>query len=384
MDPTIILLLAFHKKVGIFSDRKPIVAALKKNISVLVLFNQVGIDEYEAIKMVDPSTLDFEPEYSLSSVATVSEEYKAIATALESEGFDVRIFNVKENIHRLSSLLRRQPPDVIFNLVEFFHDSQFLEASVAGLFDLYKIPYTGASPLSLGMCLRKGFTKQLLLANGVPTPKFRILFEPKIVKRHGLRYPLIVKPGRDDGSAGINKESVVYDYDSLQQLIKNVFALHTPPILVEEFIEGRELHVSILGNDPPKMLPVIEYDFSDLPSDYPRVITYDAKWNPLDESFHRIHAVCPAPLTKRQLKKIEQYSLAAYDIMECRDYARMDLRLAKDNTVHVLEVNPNPDLTEGVSFMDSAEKAGLTFSETLVKIVDYALKRKFNGKNIPS
>jgi D-alanine-D-alanine ligase len=360
------------------------VAAPKRNISVLVLFNQVGVDEYEAIKMVDPSTLDFEPEYSLSSVATVSEEYKAIATGLESEGFDVRIFNVKENIHRLSSLLRRQPPDVIFNLVEFFHDSQFLEASVAGLFDLYKIPYTGATPLSLGMCLRKGFTKQLLLANGVPTPKFKILFEPKIMKRHGLRYPLIVKPGRDDGSAGINKESVVHDYESLQQLIVKVFTLHTPPILVEEFIEGRELHVSILGNDPPKMLPVIEYDFSDLPADYPKVITYDAKWNPLDESFHRIHAVCPASLTKRQLKKIEQYSLAAYDIMECRDYARLDLRLANDNSVYVLEVNPNPDLTEGVSFMDSAEKAGLTFSETLVKLVEYALKRKFNGKNLPS
>jgi D-alanine-D-alanine ligase len=359
-----------------FYNESAIVTQQSKNISVLVLYNQIGIDEYEAIKMIDPSTLDFEPEYTLSTVSTVSEEYKAIATGLEAEGFDVRIYNVKENIHRLSSLLRRQPPDVIFNLVEFFHDSQFLESSIAGLFDLYKIPYTGAPPLSLGMCLRKGFTKQLLLANGVPTPKFRTLFEPKIVKRHGLRYPLIVKPAREDGSAGIGKESVVYDYESLQRLLKNIFTVHEPPILVEEYIEGRELHISILGNETPTMLPPIEFDFSALPDDYPNIITYDAKWNPLDESFHRIHSFCPAKLTKVQLKKIERYALAAYDIMECRDYARLDIRLGKDNSVYVLEVNPNPDLTEGVSFMESAEKSGLSFSKTLKMIVEFALNRK--------
>lgn len=351
-------------------------AIVSRNISVLLLYNHVGVDEYEALKTADPEDLDFTPEYNINAIATVKEEYQAIAKGLEAEGFDVRVFNIQENIHRLSSLLRRNPPDVIFNLVEFFHDSQFLEASVAGLFDLYSIPYTGASPMSLSLCLRKGFTKQLLLTNGVPTPKFKILFDPTISKRHGLHYPLIVKPAREDASSGVDRHSVVYDYDTLQQRITKLFTEFAPPILVEEYIEGRELHISILGNDPPRMLPPVEYDFSGLPDDYPNIITYDAKWNPLDESFHKIHAVCPAPLTPRQLKKIEAISLAAYDIMECRDYARLDLRLGKGSAVYVLEVNPNPDLTEGVSFMDSAEKAGLTFSKTLSEIVGYALKRK--------
>ncbi|MFA6470161.1 MAG: D-alanine--D-alanine ligase [Bacteroidota bacterium] len=347
-----------------------------EKISVLILYNHVGVDEYEALKTLDPKQLEFTPEYDINAVSTIKEEYQAIAAALESEGYDVRVFNIQENIHRLTSMLRRNPPDVIFNLIEFFHDSPFLEASVAGLFELYSIPYTGATPISLALCQRKGFTKQLLLANGVQTPKFKILFEPTIAKRHGLRYPLIVKPGREDASSGVDKNSVVENYDALILLIQKLFKEFAPPILVEEYIEGRELHVSILGNDPPRMLPPVEYDFSELPDDYPNIITYNAKWNPLEESFHRIHAVCPAVLTKRQLKEIEAISLATYDIMECRDYARLDLRLSKKNQVFVLEVNPNPDLTEGVSFMDSAEKAGKTFSKTLSEIVEFALKRK--------
>lgn len=353
----------------------------RSNISVLLLYNHVGSDEYEALKNVDPDTLDFTPEYNINTVSTVAEEYSAIAKALAKEGFDVRLFNVKENIHRLTSLLRRQPPDVIFNLVEFFHDSQFLEASVAGLLDLYDIPYTGSSMISLALCLRKGFTKQLLHINGVPTPKFKILFHPAVPKRHGLKYPLIVKPAREDASSGVDKFSVVNTYEALRERVASLFKEFPPPILVEEFIEGRELHVSILGNDPPKILPAIEYDFSGLPDEHPSIITYDAKWNPLDESFHRIHAVCPAVLTKREQKKVEAVSLAAYDIMECRDYARLDLRLSTTGNVYVLEVNPNPDLTEGVSFMESAEKAGMTFSETLAFIVECALRRKSGNAN---
>ena len=347
-----------------------------QKISVLVLYNQIGEDEYEKMKTVDPETLDFVPEYNINAISTVSEEYKAIGNALAKEGFDVRIQNVQDDIRVLSLLLRRQPPDVIFNLMEFFHDSQYLESSVAGLFDLYKIPYTGCSSFSLSLCLRKGLTKQILLANGVPTPKFSILHEPKINKRHGLKYPLIVKPAREDASTGVDKNSVVYNYLGLKKLIKRMFVEHAPPILVEEYIEGREFHISILGNDPPVVLPPLEYDFSELPNDHPNIITYNAKWNPLDESFHRIHSICPAKLPKTQVKKIEKVSLAAYAAMSCRDYARLDIRIGKDNTVYVLEVNPNPDLSDGVSFMESAEKIGLSFSQTLAKIVGFALDRK--------
>jgi D-alanine-D-alanine ligase len=246
---------------------------------------------------------------------------------------------------------------------------------VAGFFDLYRIPYTGAPPIALANCRRKGLMKQMLLAHGVPTPKFLQLQKPKIAVRHGLHYPLIIKPAREDASAGVDERSVVYDRAELLAQLERVFDEFDPPILVEEFIEGREFHVGVLGNDEAEVLPPLEYDFSDMPEDQPSVISYAAKWDPLAEVFHRVAAHCPADTSKRLAKKIEEVALAAYRVSGCRDYARLDLRVSADNHVYVLEVNPNPDLTEGVSFMHSAEVAGYSFSKTLRKIVEMAQER---------
>ncbi len=342
---------------------------------VLVLYNHVGEDEFEKLKDVDPTSLGFTPQYPIG-VSTVAEEIKAIADALDREGCRARVVNIEENLQALQQLLQQNPPDVVFNLVEFFHDIPGLEGMVAGLYDLSRVAYTGAPPFALSLCQRKGLTKQVLLANDVPTPRFRMLTNTVLPKRHGLHYPLIVKPAREDASTGIDKGSVVYDYAGLLLRVEHAFAEFGPPIIVEEFIEGRELHISILGNSPPRVLPAIEFDFSELPDDHPAIISYAAKWNPLEESYHRVHTVCPAKLSKRALKKVEEISLRAYEVTGCRDYARLDLRLDAKNRPFVLEVNPNPDLTEGVSYMDSAEKAGLSFSQTLRMIVDFALARR--------
>ncbi len=346
----------------------------KKKISVAVIYNHFGEDIYEKIRKVDPDSLGFEPEYDID-VATVTEEYEAIAKALKSEGYNVSILNINEDINVLIDLLQNNPPDVVFNLIEYYREDSALEQSIAGLFALYGVRYTGARPFTLALCQRKGMTKQLLLANNVPTPRYRLLNEPKLPARHGLHYPMIIKPAREDASSGVEKGSVVYNYEELNERIKKAFLEFNPPILVEEFIEGRELHVSVLGNDPPIVLPIIEFDFSELPSDHPTIISYDAKWNPLEESFHRVHSICPAKLNRRVEKKVKAAVLDAYEITGCTDYARLDLRLTKDNKVYVLEVNPNPDLTESVSFMESAEHFGLSFGETLSKIVEFALHR---------
>jgi D-alanine-D-alanine ligase len=126
------------------------------------------------------------------------------------------------------------------------------------------------------------------------------------------------------------------------------------------------------------VLPIIEFDFSSLPEEHPAIITYNVKWNPLDLAYHRVHDVCPAPLSKRVEAKVRKLALNAYEVSGCRDYARIDMRLTESQVPYVLEVNPNPDLTEGVSFMKSAERAGLSFSQTLRKIVDFALARGDN------
>ena len=346
---------------------------MQKN-RVAVVYNDAGEDFYEKIKDVDPNSLGFKPEYDIN-VATVAEEYEAIANALREEGYEVDLLNINEDIQVLIDLLKNNPPDVAFNLIEFYRDDPALEHLVAGLYALYGVKFTGAGPFTLALCQRKGMTKQLLLANNVPTPRYKLLSEPKMPGRHGLRYPLIIKPAREDASSGVEKGSVVYNFEQLKERVTKTFEGYDPPILVEEFIEGREFHVSVLGNDPPEVLPIIEFDFSELPSDHPKIISYDAKWNPLEETFHRVHALCPAKLTKRLEKKVKSISLEAYKITGCHDYARLDLRITEDNKVFVLEVNPNPDLTEGVSFMDSAEHYDLSFGETLAKIVECALSR---------
>lgn len=347
----------------------------KSRGSVLMLFNALSEEGYDKLKDVDPATLGFEPEYDIA-VSTVTEEYMAIVTALRQEGFRVRHVNLKDDLTVLERAVKRSRPDVVLNLVESYRDHPEGEAEIAAFLDLLRIPYTGATPLALSMCRRKGLTKRLLISHDVPTPKFLVLWKPKVAKRHGLTFPLIIKPAREDASAGVDKHSVVYDRAGLMEKLDKVFEEYEPPILVEEFIEGRELHVGILGNDPPEVLPPLEYDFSELPEGEPSIISYAAKWDPLAEVFHRVGTRCPAPLTKRLEAKLNKVCVQAYQVMGCRDYARLDIRIAADHQVYVLEINPNPDLTEGVSYMESAEQAGWGFTGALAQIVELAMERK--------
>lgn len=342
--------------------------------SVLVLFNQQEENEYAELRAIDPATLDFIPSYPIH-VATPQEEYDAIVDALRAEGFDACGINLRDDFQRLQDLIADDPPDVVFNLVESFRNDLNLESAVAAFFDLFRVRYTGSSPFCLSLCRRKGLTKQILDEIGVATPRFRILAAPGIEPDHGLQYPLIVKPCGQDGSAGVDVNSVVRDYAQLVARLEYVSAEFKGPILVEEFIEGKELHVSVLGNSPGMVLPIEEFNFSELSDDHPPLITYDIKWNPLSPAYHKVHALCPAELDQKTEELVKEQALHAYIATCCRDYARIDLRLGRDGVPHILEVNPNPDLTEGVSFMDSAEKAGLCFSETLRRIVAFALER---------
>jgi len=342
--------------------------------SVLVLYNQIEEDEYVALRSIDPESLDFKPSYNIH-VATVQEEYDAIVNALCAENFLASGVNLEDSPSRLHQVITQNPPDVVFNLVEFFHDDLNQESAVAHFFDLFRMPYTGASAFCLSLCRRKGLTKHVLLKHRVATPRFRVVNGHKVERSHGLRYPLIVKPSRQDGSTGVEACSVVYDHSQLLSQLERVCARFKPPFLLEEFIAGKELHVSVLGNNPPVVLPIVEFDFSELSEDHPPVITYEVKWKPLSVAYHRVHSRCPAELDRNTEKHVMKQVLKAYTATSCRDYARIDLRLGPDGIPYILEVNPNPDLTEGVSFMESAEEAGLSFPETLRRIVSFALER---------
>lgn len=349
-----------------------------KQKTVAIIYNFPGEDEYEALRKKVKSGEVVSPTGNikdLEDVATVQEEIDALAKALRKEGFDVRAVNIEDNFDRLLKSLTSPRPDVVFNLVEFFSNDPLLEDRVAAFYDLLGIPYTGAPPLTLAICQRKALAKQILKAFRIPTPRYKLVKKKPVPKLTGLRYPLIVKPAWEDASAGVTDQAVVEDRPQLEKRVRMILAEYEQPALVEEFIDGRELGVSVLGNKNPKVLPVEEMDFSYLPPDRRAIITFESKWNPLSEAFHLGKLVCPAKLSRAVHRRVKKIALQTYQVLGCRDYARIDMRLDKNDDVFVLEVNPNPDLTEGVAFMASAAAAGISFSEGLRIIVEEALKR---------
>jgi D-alanine-D-alanine ligase len=351
---------------------------ISKRTSVAVIYNFPGEDEYEALRkkvqngdVVSP-TGDIK---DLEGIATVQEEIDALVKGLRKEGFDARAVNIEDDFDRLFKSLTAPRPDVVFNLVEFFNNDPLLEDRVAAFYDLLGIPYTGAPPMTLAICQRKALAKQILKAFRIPTPRYKLVKKKPVPKLTGLRYPLIVKPAWEDASAGVSDQAVVEDRIQLEKRVRMIIAEYGQPALVEEFIDGRELGVSVMGNKNPRVLPIEEMDFSDLPPDRRAIITFESKWNPLSEVFHMGKLVCPAKLPRSVQRRVKKVALQTYQVLGCRDYARIDMRLDKNDNLFVLEVNPNPDLTEGVAFVASAAAAGISFSEVLRVIVEEAIKR---------
>jgi len=349
-----------------------------KPTSVAVLYNFPGEDEYEALRQKVQSGEVVSPTgdiKDLARIATVQEEIDALVRGLQKEGFDARGVNIKDDFGRLLKSLTSPRPDVVFNLVEFFNNIPLQEDRVAALYDLLQIPYTGSPPMTLAICQRKGLTKQILKAFRIPTPRYKLVKQKTVPKLMGLRYPLIIKPAWEDASAGVTERAVVEDRGQLENRVRMILAEYKQPVLVEEFIDGRELAVSVMGNRSPRVLPVEEMDFSDLPPDHRGIITFESKWNPLSDVFHLGKLVCPAKLPRSTQQRVKKIALHTYQVMGCRDYARIDMRMDKNDNLFVLEVNPNPDLTEGVAFMASAAAAGIPFSQALRMIVEEAVKR---------
>jgi D-alanine-D-alanine ligase len=190
-----------------------------------------------------------------------------------------------------------------------------------------------------------------------------------------LRLPLIVKPSGEDASVGIENSSVVHDIESLRDRVAYIIKTFTEPALVEEYIEGRELNVAIIGNKHPVILPISEIDFSKLPPGYPKIVTYNAKWVEGTAEYLGTVGTCPAKLSPDVEKRVRDVALKAYQLLEIRDYARVDIRLDASNTPFVLEVNPNPDISQDTGFVRSARAAGMTFEDMIAKIVETALER---------
>jgi len=318
---------------------------------------------------VQPAPVD------LSEVG-VLQEMEDIRAALAMLGYSPTIFNVNGDAFRLIDYLRAEQPDLIFNLVESVENNAVQEMNVAGLYDLLKIPYTGAGPLALGTALQKSRVKEILASHGIQTPRHQ-QFHPagRVVLSEGMEFPLIVKPAHEDGSVGVHDASVVSSLSDLRKRVRFVFEEFEQPALVEQYIDGRELNVAILGWQSPVVLPVSEIDFSGLDEGMHRIVSYEAKWLQGTVAYDGTRGVCPAQLTSSQEAEMKDLALRCFQLIGCRDYARIDFRMTDEGEIFVLEVNPNPDISDDAGFARSARAYGFTFAETVGKIVESALER---------
>jgi len=344
-------------------------------MKVAVIFNDSSIDTPAVSPVKNNTELGFKPYFAISKNDPL-QDFRDIVTALEKSGYEAYLLNIRDDINLFIEDFITNKPNVIFNLVELYKENPKLEMPFAGILELLKTPITGAPPIALGTCQNKTLTKKILKKAGIRTPEFRFIEKQEKVYRHGLNYPVIVKPAFEDASVGIENDSIVYNQNELRKRIEHVFEQYKQPVLLEEFIEGRELNVAVMGDKHPEALPISEIDFSRMPKHLHNIVSYQAKWDPYHEAYHKTIPICPAKLPAKIEREAKKTALTCFRTVGCRDYSRVDMRLSKDNKLYVLEVNPNPDLTEGAGFMRSAHAAGYSYKKAIKMIVDLAWARR--------
>lgn len=212
---------------------------------------------------------------------------------------------------------------------------------------------------------------------GFNVPNWRLYETPStVVFDSKPKFPMIVKPSSEDASVGISEQSVVYNDQELKEQVEFLFTTLKQPILVEEYIDGREINSAILGDKEKIALPLSEISFDTLPKDLPKIVTYEGKWIKDSLYYQNTIPVCPAPLDEKLSEQLKQIALEVSNIFGCRDYCRVDLRLTKDNQPYILEVNPNPDISIDAGFARAAKAYGLSYDELLIKIIEFALERR--------
>ena len=302
-----------------------------------------------------------------------------VAAALRKQKHRVSIFGVHDDVRKLVSGFSRRKPDLVFNLLESFGDNIGGDVAVAGLLDLLGLRYTGGGPGELYLRQDKGLAKKVFAFEGVSYPHYAVFGKDADLEAAGkLRMPLFVKPLSADASIGIDGDSLVRDAISL---MKRVVAIHDKvkdSALVEEYIEGREFYVGVLGNREPLAFPPIEMDFSGLPEGYPHVAGTKAKWKKNSVEYKGTQSIL-ADIPDELRAKLQKAALDAYRALRVRDYGRVDLRLTETGDIYVIEVNASCYLEEESEFATAAKAAGIEFPELVQRIVELA-KERYDGK----
>jgi D-alanine-D-alanine ligase len=308
-----------------------------------------------------------------------------VVDVLKKAGYDTLSLGVRDDLTALLTSLRDPAPVTVFNLCESLRGDNRFEALVPMLLEFEGLVYTGSPPTTLLSALHKDRTKQLLLAAGVPTPRSITFMSADVEAARSLRFPLFVKPTREDASVGISSASVVNDIAELEARVRHVLMHYNQPVLVEEYIVGREINASVLerARRAPEVLPLHEIDFSDMPSDQPKIVSFEAKWVEESPQYRGTRPVL-CQLSDDVRQRVIEVALAAFRAIGLRDYGRVDLRLAEDGTPFVIDVNPNCDLSsQGGGFARAARAAGMSYADLVLRLLGLALERRKDADTIP-
>ncbi len=333
---------------------------MSRKLNIMVL-----VDEAE-ISARDP---DFK-----QSDESPKTEYHVIMT-LRELGHNVSVVGVGEDINVMVTTLTERKPDLAFNLTEHIGGDRRHDKNIASLLEIMQVPFTGAGVNGLLLTRDKRLCKRLLSSHRIRVPNFASLPPNKKIRvSKKLKYPLIVKPALEDSSEGISNASIVANEKELKERAEFIHSRWQQPVIAEEYVEGRELYVGILGNSRLSVLPIRECIFNTESGKGPHLATYRVKFN---EAYRKKWGIefGFADLENSTLKHVEHVCKKVYRVLQIRDYGRIDLRLTQDNRVVILEANSNPDIAYGEEIAEAAEKAGISYVDLIDRILRTALRR---------
>ena len=300
-------------------------------------------------------------------------EYNVLSS-LSNIGHEVRVLGIGDRIGELRRVVRDWRPEIAFNLLEEFSGIATYDHYVVALLELMRQPYTGCNPRGMMLSRDKVLTKQILAYHRIPTPRFHLFPWGRAWREpRGIAYPLFVKSATEDASLGISQASIVHDRERLRERVEFIHTQTQSDALAEQYIEGRELYVGVMGNERLTTFPVWEIDFGKLSDVQAGIATRKVKW---DRVYQRRHGIRTGPagnLSPAEAGRIAAIAKRVYRALHMSGYARMDLRMRPDGSVFVLEANANPNLTYGEDYAESGEVAGLSYDQLLNRIVQLGL-----------
>ncbi|HEX5222469.1 MAG TPA: hypothetical protein VFZ59_23140 [Verrucomicrobiae bacterium] len=335
---------------------------MKKKLKILALFDAIA-----------PTTMDQDLSAELKTDDWKTEAN--VLAALGELGHTVEHLAIFDDLNLLRQKLDAFQPDIIFNLADQFKNNRAFDQNIVSFLEMHGVTFTGCGSTGLTLCKHKAISKKILGYHRIRVPEFTVIARGKRCTRPArLRFPILVKPLKEEASYGISQASFVENDDQFKERVQFIHTSHDCDVIAEEYIAGRELYVSVLGNHKLDVFPIRELVFKEVPPDEPKIATYKAKW---DEEYRKkwgLQNQFAEGLDPALVKDIVQTCKRIYHLLTIDGYARVDLRVTPQNEIYFIEANPNPILAADEDFAQSALKAGLAYPQLIARIIRTGLK----------